>query len=79
MSLRNIRITDDIRKEICGKFDEGKSIPVISSEFKPINSKTITSILRLYKTTGRVEKNYQGSTRRPKYLNDTEKTFIILR
>ena len=70
------KVSDEIRKELCRRYDEGQSIPKICSEFGNINSKTITSILRIYRTTGRQMKNHKGSSTGSRKLSSEDHDFI---
>jgi len=76
MPGNNNKVSDEIRKELCRRYDEGKSVPMICSEFAHINSKTITSILRVYMTTGRQLKNHKGSAAGSRKLSIDDKDFI---
>ena len=48
-------LSDDIHHKICQKYDKGKSILSISEELE-LPYKTVGSILKIYRETGRVKK-----------------------
>jgi transposase len=76
MTRRSKNISGDIRIEICRRFEDGKSIVCISQEFKSINIKTITSIIRIYRSTGRTNKKNKDNSGRQLLLNDECKEFV---
>ena len=48
------QLSDVTRVSICRKYDNGRSPSIIATELE-LNSKTVTSLIQMYKKTGRVE------------------------
>ena len=67
-------LSDDIRHKICQKYDKGKSILSISEELE-LPYKTVGSILKIYRETGRVIKITTRS--RPSSVTDDVKSFLV--
>lgn len=68
------KIPNNTRSLIIKKYENGKSISEISKELE-INRNTITSIIRLFQNTGRVEVRVKRVPRRKK-LSEEAKNFI---
>jgi len=49
------KVGNEIRREICRKYDNGKTISDIGMDLE-VKYKTVASIVRVYKDTGRIEK-----------------------
>jgi len=71
---RNKNLDNSIRQLICQKFDSGQPTKIISDDLQ-INIRTVTSVLKIYKDSGRIVNNCKKSGRKRIFTNEV-KTFI---
>lgn len=70
------KISNSERALICKKYDDGKSISSIADELE-LNVKTVNSIIRLYKKTGRIEEKATRNERE-KIITENGKFYFTL-
>jgi len=68
------QLDDPTRFLICRKYDQGKNQALIATELD-LNRKTVDSVIRLYKTTGRISKIKQRECRKKK-IDEKTKSFL---
>ncbi|XP_074604096.1 uncharacterized protein LOC141857502 [Brevipalpus obovatus] len=69
-----VPVSDEMRKLVCSMRDEG-STPKEISDITKISYRTVISIINIYKSSGRIEKN-RVRVGRPETLTEQDKVFI---